>query len=474
MRVVVRVLTTFVIAGSWACQGAALEAQTPSPTGITIYNDGRVLVRRGFPLRVPSGSSMHQISVGMIDPGSLFSLDPEVHITRAVYDAGVDEQSILRRSVGQRLVFSRGTRSGPNNTVVDDTLSALVLGVDPLRLELPNGRIAFSTPGTPLYPASLVRAEPALELAVDSRSGRDRLNVGYFASGAGWRASYAVLIGGGGSSRVTGHAVLQSETVRLADVDVQLLAGSVNQAMPRSLLERREASFAADAMAQTGAAAKVSEQRVGEFHLYSLPGRHALLPGQTTTAALFDPATVPYERTYVVRGEIPYWGFLPRQPEDNEVPVEVTYTLKRARRTDFGDRPLPGGVARIYQADSAGRQQLVGEAAIDHTPAGEDLRLSAGTAFDLSARRIQTSYTTRRDSLRGGWRTTADAEYRVTLTNATDSAATVEVQERRGADWRIVTSSRPPERISSTLTRFRIAVPARGSAVLTYRVRVTW
>jgi hypothetical protein len=224
MRVVVRAVTVLVFAASWACQGAALEAQTPS-TGVTIYNDGRVLVRRSFPLRVPSGTSMHQISVGMIDPGSLFSLDPDVHITRAVYDAGVDEQSVLRRSVGQRLVFSRGTRSGPNNTVVDDTVSAMVLGVDPLRLELPNGRIAFSMPGTPLYPASLVRAEPALELSVDARAARDRLQVGYFASGAGWRASYAVLIGTGSTSRVAGHAVLQSETVRLTDVDVQLLAG---------------------------------------------------------------------------------------------------------------------------------------------------------------------------------------------------------------------------------------------------------
>ena len=40
----------------------------------------------------------------------------------------------------------------------------------------------------------------------------------------------------------------------------------------------------------------------------------------------------------------------------------------------------------------------MGEAHLDHTPAGEDLRLSAGTAFDLTAKRVQTSYTTRRDS----------------------------------------------------------------------------
>ena len=53
------------------------------------------------------------------------------------------------------------------------------------------------------------------------------------------------------------------------------------------------------------------------------------------------------------------------------------------------------------EPDSAGRVQLIGESSIDHSPAGEDLRLNAGTAFDLTAKRIQTSYATRRDSIFG-------------------------------------------------------------------------
>ena len=116
----------------------------------------------------------------------------------------------------------------------------------------------------------------------------------------------------------------------------------------------------------------------------------------------------------------------------------------------------------------------MGEASTDHTPAGEDLRLTAGNAFDLTAKRVQTSYTTRRDSVGGTWRTIATADYRVTISNATDSAATVDVQEERRGDWTIVSSSLKPEKVSSSITRFRVTVPARGDAVLTYRVRVTW
>jgi hypothetical protein len=221
-------------------------------------------------------------------------------------------------------------------------------------------------------------------------------------------------------------------------------------------------------------AVPVAEQKVGEYHLYSLSGRSTLLPGLATSVALFDPVQVKYERTYVVHGSLPYWGFLPQQGEETEPPVEVSYTLKRPRKTQFGDRPLPGGVARLFLPDSSSRPQLVGEASMDHTPAGEDLRLTAGNAFDLTARRVQTSYSTRRDSSKAGWRTLATADYRVTLRNAGDSAATIDVEEERGGEWTIVSSSVPAEKLSSSRTRFRVRVPARGEAALTYRVRVVW
>ncbi|MFL5511328.1 MAG: DUF4139 domain-containing protein, partial [Gemmatimonadales bacterium] len=140
-----------------------------------------------------------------------------------------------------------------------------------------------------------------------------------------------------------------------------------------------------------------------------------------------------------------------------------------------GDRPLPAGVARLYQPDSSGGLQLIGEASMDHTPAGNDLRLNAGNAFDLTARRVQTSYITRRDSTKArGVHTVATADYRVTLKNATDSATTIAVEEERAGEWSVLASSAPAEKVSSTLTRFRVRVPARGEAVLTYRIRVIW
>lgn len=444
--------------------GAAFGSPAAAQTSLTIYNDGRVLVRRTVPVTVPKGTSTQRVSLGALDPASVFSLDSGVTLTGLAYDGAVDEASVLRRSVGRRLIFRL-----PESK---DTIGALVLGVDPLRLQLPDGRVTFSPPGAALYPGDVVVADPTASLKLESARAQDRLRLGYYTGGAQWRASYHVALGPG-AARVTGSAVLESQALRAEDAEVQLLAGAVGQAqqpMPPSPYQARVMMAEAAAVDK----ATASEQRVGEFHLYSLPGRSTLLPGLTTTIALFEPADVKYERNYVVHGSVPWWGMLPQQGDETATPVEIVYTLKRPRKTDFGDRPLPGGTVRLFQPDSAGRAQLVGEAALDHTPAGQDVRLSAGTAFDLTARRLQTSYGTRRDSTKAGWRTVATADYRATLRNATDTAATVDLQEERAGEWTVVQSSVPAEKVSSTITRFRVKVPARGETVVTYRVRVVW
>ena len=454
-------MTLSRMAGCLLLLAVAGSPRLGAQTSLTIYNDGRVLVRRELAVAVPKGASTQRVALGPVEPASVFLLDSSVTLLGVRYDGAVDEASVQRRSVGRRVIFRL-----PESK---DTLSALILGVDPLRLQLPDGRVTFTAPGAAIYPAEVVVTDPSAMLDLRAARAQDHIRLGYFTTGASWRASYQVVLGRA-DARVTGMAVLESQTLRAENAEVQLLAGAVSQAEPPPAVPLYKARVALQEVTVSAA----GEQRVGEFHLYSLPGTSSLAPGLTTSVALFEPTHVKYERAYVVHGVIPYWGMLPQQGEETETPVEVSYTLKRPRKTELGDRPLPGGVARLFQADSAGRLQLVGEASLDHTPAGEDLRLSAGTAFDLTAKRVQTSYSTRRDSTKAGWRTVATADYRVTLRSALDSAVTIEVQEERGGEWSLVSSSVPAEKVSSTLTRFRVKVPPGGESAVTYRLRVVW
>lgn len=436
---------------------------TEAQTSLTIYGDGRVLQRRVVSLRLPSGVSTQRFALGQLDLSSLFPLDSGVAITGASYDAAVDEPNTLRRAVGQRLSFGFRLPNGSR-----DTVTAEVVGLDPERYRLPDGRITFERPGTPLYPAELVQLQPTLEIAVRSDRARTNLGLGFFSGGASWNASYSVVLGPRGFARITGHATITAGPLRVDDAEIQLLAGDVGRAAPRGGPMVGDARMARAAPMVAMEAAQ--QQQIGEAHLYTLPGRLSLVPGVETSAMLFEPAVAPFERTYTVRGQIPYWGGLPQYGDEMLEPVSVTYVVKRALKTEFGDRPIPGGVVRIYERDGQGRAQLVGESSLDHTAAGQDLRLDAGTAFDLTAKRVQTAYEAHRE----GQRTVAMASYSVTLNNAKDSSATVDVLEQRGGEWAVITSSLPAERVSSTITRFRVRVPSKGEATLTYRVRVVW
>jgi hypothetical protein len=257
-------MTPVRVAGLLLVLVSALCAALGAQTSLTIYNDGRVLVRRTVALAVPKGPSTQRVALGPLDPATLFSLDPSVTVGGLSYDGAVDEASVLRRSVGRRIVFRL-----PESK---DTISALVLGVDPLRLQLPDGRVSFAMPGAALYPGDVVVADPTAVLRLDSERAQDKLRLGYFTAGAAWRASYQVVLGTS-DARVTGSAVVESQTLRAEDAELQLLAGAVSRAEgqappPMPLQEARAAMAAAYDKREMA-----SEQRVGEFHLYSLPGR---------------------------------------------------------------------------------------------------------------------------------------------------------------------------------------------------------
>ena len=54
------------------CLASTLPAGLDAQTSLTIYNYGRVLVRRTIALALPKGSSAQRVSLGALDPASLF------------------------------------------------------------------------------------------------------------------------------------------------------------------------------------------------------------------------------------------------------------------------------------------------------------------------------------------------------------------------------------------------------------------
>jgi len=448
----------------------ALAGPLAAQTSLSVYSDGRVVLRRTLPQALEKGRNRLTLKLDGLDPGTLFSPDTSVALVSAVLRPATDRGAALQQAVGQTLAFVRERADGKS-----DTVRATIVRASPPQYRLSDGRFLLSEPGEPLFPPDLVRTAPEISVVLEATRSRERTELAYVLQGATWEALYQVVLGSGVAS-VTGTATVTSQGIRADSADVQVVAGAIRRARfpPRPSDEVAGGARALSAMVVAQASA--TEEAVGETHVYQLPGRLSLQPGVPVTVALFPRAGVPYTREFVVPGALPWRGFIGQSPaEPNRVPVQVWYTLKRTRGTSFGDRPLPGGTVELFQPDSEGRVQLVGEAASDHTAPGRDLRVQSGDAFDVSAERVQTDYGQEpipppRRGMPTRQRITA--AYRVTIANAKPEAITVDVREARYGVWKIVESSVPAEKLSATEVRFRVPVPANAEGALTYTVQV--
>ena len=438
---------------------APLAAQDAS---LTLFSSGRVLVRRTLPISVPSGTTTLSVALGAIAPGDFAVLEPGVTLMRLTFDPAWSEDALLRRHVGERFMLRKGS---------DVPFPAKLLSMDPERWDIGlNGdAVVFGRPGQVLWSEAMVPMAPSADVTLKSDRAHQGVKVMYSLTGANWGASYRLYLGQGG--RIEGNALINTGPLSFTNAEVQLLAGDIgspqNAPSPRPMYELARVQ----SMDKVGTT--VTEEAVGEARLYTLPGRISFAPGTQLMVPLFDPAAVQGERRYTVTGAIPYWGGFGPAEDEQEVPVMVAYRLERKLGTAFGDLPLPAGGVQLFDVDKAGRVQLIGQGGIGHTAPGEEFLVNTGTAFDVTARRTQTDFTTSRTA-GTPTRTIAMASFKVVLQNAKDSSVVVDVREDRGGEWSIVERSVLAQKRSSSRVVFPVTVPAKGTATLTYRVRVIW
>ena len=440
-------------------------------TSLSIYRDGRVVVRRTLPQTLQQGRNALTLRLEALDPATLFSPDTSVSVVSATARYPSTKGDALAHAIGQTLSFVQEREDGK----AADTVKATVVRVDPPQYRLADGRLLLEEPGQPLFLAELVRTAPEAQVVLEASRSQPRTEIAYVAQGMTWEALYQVIVMGA-RAQISGTVTVTSSALRADSAEVQLVAGAIRKTREAPAPAPAPAFFFRGRVAAADSVSAVAEeQAVGETHVYQLPGRLTIEPGTPVATALFPRSSAPVTQELIVPGVLPYRGWIGQSNEPNRVPVQVWYTIKRAGKTSFGDRPLPAGTVQIYQADSSGRLQLIGEAANDHTAPGRDLRLQSGDAFDVTAERVQTDY--HQEVLPSAGRGLPNRQritsaYRVTIANAKTEPVTVDVRETHFGDWKITEGSIPPEKLSSSEVRFRVQVPASGQATLTYTVQV--
>src|SRR5690348_550925 len=196
-------------------------------TSLSIYSDGRVVVRRTLLQALPKGRTTIALKLEGLDPATLFSPDTSVTLLSALLRPPTDRQAALQRAVGQTLAFVRERAAGGA-----DTVRASVVRTNPAQYRLPDGRVLLDDPGEPLFPAELVRTAPEVTLVLDAARDRPRTELAFVTEGTTWEALYQVVIGGSGNGSVTGTATVRSQGLRADSADVQVVAGAIRRTRP--------------------------------------------------------------------------------------------------------------------------------------------------------------------------------------------------------------------------------------------------
>lgn len=142
--------------------------------------------------------------------------------------------------------------------------------------------------------------------------------------------------------------------------------------------------------------------------------------------------------------------------------VQVVLNMENSEAKGLG-KPLPKGIVRVYQPDSEGQLQFIGEDQIDHVPKGEKITVTVGNAFDVVGKRTQTGFEQVNNNVQ---RTSSEIE----LNNSKPEAQDVTVVEHFYGDWEIINSSDKYEKIDASTVEFRVSVPANGTKKISYTV----
>jgi hypothetical protein len=309
-------------------------------------------------------------------------------------------------------------------------------------------------------------SRPTLVWMLDNRGANaQKVEASYLTANMSWKADYVLTVTRDEKAAdLDGWVTLTNNSgVAYGNAKLQLVAGEIHQVAPAVQMESM-----AQSIRVTGAAPapQFTQEGFSEYHLYSLERRTSIQNNESKQISLLNGTGVPVEKYLMVEGQAYYY----RNPQGigNAIPqpVKVYYRFKNEEKGGLG-LPLPAGTVRVYQADSRGGVQFVGEDSIQHTPKDETLKIYIGNAFDVVCDRKQTDYKKLANGL-------YEMEYEIALRNHKDGPVTVEVREPVGGDWEVVNSNFKPIKLDSTTIGFQVPVEKDGAATLTYRVRVKW
>ena len=362
--------------------GPALQGARPGSTtlddqvdlGVTVYNSDIALVRDLRDIQLPQGSS----DLRFVDIAA--TVNPATVHFRSLTDASkvrvleqnyeydlLDPDKLLHKYVGRDVTLIR-TRQD-QGTTTDETVHARLLSYNGAPVWQIGSEIVTGMPAAqfrfPELPESLY-TRPTLIWTLDNTgAARQRVETSYLAGKLSWNADYVLTVGRDDKAAdLDGWVTLTNGSgTSFRNAKLQLVAGDVNRV--RAVLARKSMEAMRSDIAP--AAAPMAEESFSDYHLYTLGRKTTINNSETKQVSLLGATGVPIVKRYVVDGQSFYYRSAQHPGSPLKDSVQVYYQFKNDERGGLG-LPMPAGVVRVFQADSKGGVQFVGEDRITHTP----------------------------------------------------------------------------------------------------------
>ena len=382
------------------------------------------------------------------------------------------------RVLSQRLVLARGDAArlasliGQPVQVLGDAGNVLASGTlaavgDRLEVRQGDSTVLVDRAAAVRARAPVGDGGAQLDLRVTApRASTPDAELNYTTAGLGWRASYIGTLAPGGRCRLTLAArasIANRSGSDWRDADLTLIAGEPRLDKPGPngpVMAMAYRAKAADSAMPEAAA-------LADYRSYRLPARIDLPDGTVSLVPLLATRELACERSALYETGSGYQPPRPLTQPDMlpDGPAALTSTLQ-FRAADS----LPAGTFRVLARDERGASQVIGESRLADTPQGSNVDLVLGNVFDLRGARERTAFHVDRDGRR------MDEAFRLTFSNAGDTARTVTVREHpsRWREWTLASSSQRPTSTTPDTLVFRLEVPAHGKATLDYDVRYHW
>lgn len=436
---------------------------------VTIYNNNMGVVRETRTLNLPKGVSdlRYEDVASAIVPQTVRvkSTDPKADLSvfeqNYEYDL-ISSARLMDKYIGKKVKVFRQTGDGKEElveaTLISNNSGPVYQIGNEISLGLP-GRVVVSTIPENLY------SKPTLIWKLNTGlAGKVPVEVSYQTNGMTWSADYVlVLTQDEKKLDMTSWVTLTNESgTRFDNVTLQLVAGEVKRVTPAPDYLNDEVYMMAKGAVRAASAPAFEQENLSDYYLYTLDQPTDLGMNQTKQVQLFSATGVSVTKRFIVRDLNLYSG-----PDAPTKPAMVSYEFENTGKNQLG-RPLPQGTLRLFKADSKGRQQLLGEDLIRHTPDKETVKFSVGSAFDVVASGRQLKV----ENFRIG--SGQVASYEVSLRNRKTEPVTIRYYAPVGGDWKITDSSHKFTRESSSAAWTDVPVEAGGEVTVTFSVEIKY